>query len=299
MKLNSKIYLSCEMNKTIFSSLILIISIILGSCGDPVPSDYIPQNYIEGYLIVDQPIRKIIVMKTQPVTSTFSFDNAMIKDADVRILYEDKVLSLVLSDSVANGYYYPDTTLIVKPNTQYTLEIRLKDGTLISGVTNTPSRFDWVKQFPYDVYYPKDTLNLPVNDTLKMEWTKSTDVTYYIVFLRCLDTLNYGKYLIPQTNESNRRIYRPGENDDQRYYEISSSGLVPNTSLPMLWTSFKWFGKHEITVYAPDAAYLQWYLQHVVQGQYNPFLSNIQNGDGVFCSASLIHQEIFLYKNQP
>ena len=45
------------------------LTFFLSSCEDPIPSDYTPATLVEAVLIVDKPIEKIIVMKTQPLNS--------------------------------------------------------------------------------------------------------------------------------------------------------------------------------------------------------------------------------------
>ena len=43
--------------------LALQLILVLSGCEDPVPNDYIPENYVEAYLLVGEPIKNIIVMK--------------------------------------------------------------------------------------------------------------------------------------------------------------------------------------------------------------------------------------------
>ena len=56
---------------------ILTLSILLGilsliGCGDPAPTEYLPQYVVQGYLIVGEPIRNIVVTSSQSVTEPCS-----------------------------------------------------------------------------------------------------------------------------------------------------------------------------------------------------------------------------------
>lgn len=278
--------------------LIFFLSLfILVSCEDPIPSDYIPKNMVEATLIVDEPIKDIIIMKTQPVSDSFVYSKSIIHDADVKIISPTKTYQLVCDNERESGYYYPDTNELINPNTIYKLEIVLKDGTIITGETTTPDRISWIKPLPDTLYYPKDTINLTTPDSLKLEWEKVAGIDFYLVDVQCLDTLNYGIYLNPPTNEMNRRITRPWNHDDQ-FKETSTWSLLPSTKTPVVWLTFKWFGKHKVSVYAPDPNFTRWFLQNVVKGQYDPLLGSIKGAIGDFGSASRVSKQFFLKKNR-
>ncbi len=53
------------MNKILI--IISLISVILISCEDSAPGDYVENYIIEALLIVDEPIQGISVIKTQPI----------------------------------------------------------------------------------------------------------------------------------------------------------------------------------------------------------------------------------------
>ncbi|MFN3781583.1 MAG: hypothetical protein ACK4SO_05360, partial [Candidatus Kapaibacteriota bacterium] len=176
------------------------------------------------------------------------------------------------------------------------------DGTQISGTTTTPNRFNWLNPPPDTLYFPKDTLNFTDQDPISIRWTSVKEVLYYVVSLKCLDTLEYGKYLFPATDEKNRRVYSPFDENQRRrryYYDLTSWDAIPNTEYPLYWLLFKWFGKHKIIIYSPDFNFLRWLLQQFRGSQINPLLSSVEGGIGVFGSASKIEKEIFLIKNQP
>lgn len=299
---------SCNYSDTIIMVRYLFILIVLGlgvavtGCEDPVPTDYVPQYVFTGYLIVDEPIGGIILTQSQSPLDTFTYKRGEIGDAQIRISTDRDTFDLVFNpaDTGFSTYSYPDTTAHVQPNTTYHMEARLPDGTVLRSETTTPARIEWV-QAPREVLqYPTDTLNLPSPDSLKLIWTRAPGVSEYLISVQSLDTLNYGKYLDPPTTERNRRIERFFEDNAPRYNDIVRWGFLQNVEVNVVWVAFKWFGLHEVTVYAPDPAMLEWFKQLQFGGnQYQSLLSNIDGGLGVFGSASVARQQSFLVKNQP
>jgi hypothetical protein len=273
---------------------------MLNSCGNPVPIDYIPQTFVQGALIVGQPINNILVMNTQSLTDTFIYNNGLIKNATVKISGDGKEFLLSYSDNSPIGYYNSDQTYLIKPETKYKLEIWLSDSSYMWSETTTPATTGWIRRSNHNVQYPLDSLNPLPDDTI--EWKSVNGVLTYLIEVRCLDTLNYGKYLSPPTMEPNRRVYRKNM-DDQRYLEITSWNLIPKNSTPVFFTqvfSFKWFGLEEISIYAPDNNYLKWFVQQIVSRQYDSQANSINGkGFGVFGSVSAARDTIFLLKNQP
>ena len=274
-----------------------LIWLILSSCEDPVPFDYVRETYVQAFLIVDEPIQNIAVMYSQPLNEVYNYNKSMVRDADVKIIGEDQEFVLSLSTDSSTGYFYADTSYKVKPKTKYKIEIKLKDGTVLTGETLTPDRFSWASKPPDLLQYPKDTLNLPQLDSVKLMWTKVPSVEFYLISIKCTDTLDYGKYLTPPTNEGNRRIERPW-NQDNWFKETTNWALIPNTQTPIVWNIHKWYGRHQISIYAPDYNYLRWFIQVLAKNQYDPLLGSITGGIGVFGSASVIRNDYFLIKNQ-
>ncbi|MBM2816309.1 MAG: hypothetical protein HW421_3071 [Ignavibacteria bacterium] len=278
-----------------FTLFISIILISLSSCEDPVPYDYIPDTYIQAYLIVGEPIRNIVVMQTQPVNSTFDFKKSLIQDATVKIKSEGNEFLLAFKPD-SSGYYFPDSSYLVKPKTQYSLEIILSDGKIMTSNVVTPDLINWVNHSPKLLQYPLDTVKLPAKDTI--EWSREATTFFYAIIVKCLDTSNYGKYLEPVIDEKNRRVFNPYRQDN-KIYEISSTALIPNTKTSIVWSIFKWFGKHEIVILAADYPMLEAFVQNMMSNQYLPNLNNINGGKGHFGSASAIKDTFMLLKNLP
>ncbi len=272
-------------------------------CEDLPPNEYVPQYVVEGFLIVDEPIHGIKVMRSQPVTDTFRLKNSAVTDADVRIIVDGRSMQLAYRpDSTGVGeYYFPDTSEKVQPGVIYSIEVRPTDGGLLSGSTLTPQRISWVTAPLSVIDYPKDTIELPSPDSLKLRWTRSGTLNEYLVSVRCLDTLEYGKYLEPSSGEKNRRIARSFEENAPHYNDVTRWGFIPNTETPTVWVAFKWFGRHEITMWAADNNFIRWWkLTHWgANPEYDGKMANIKGGLGVFSSAAVARAETFLVKNQP
>lgn len=277
--------------------LLTFIFITFISCEDTAPTEYTPSYVVQALLIVNEPIKGISVLESASLRDSFLMESTIIKDASVQITGDDKVFDLMFNPE-SNSYEYADSTYKVKPHLEYKISIKLNNGKAISGTTFTPNAFEWIKEPPKDIQYPKDTLNLPSN--FNVSWTKTDTIKYYILSILALDTLNYGKYLSPQTEELNRRILRPWNKNSKYYFrDLSSWGFAPTSDLPVVWNFFKWFGMQELTVYAPDDNFLKWSLQVFSFRELDPQLSTLKGAFGYFGSAARIRTQSFLIKNQP
>ena len=287
--------------KNIFVKLMLIVTVAFGlnSCEDDVLKDYVPRNMVEAYLIVDQPIENIKVLKSQPVFGKFDYSKALIRDAKVFIKGDGQVIALTIDAEGNTGYYDPAKSYLIKPNTEYKLEIELSDGTYMTANTTTPGRTAWSFPVKDDIQYPTDTLKLKASEMIK--WERVPGVDFYIGNIKCLDTLNYGMYLNPATNELNRRCYNytTSNADGEEFKEISMSVFLANNESSVVWNAFKWFGKHSVTIYAPDDNMIRWFIQSYQMREFDERLNSINNGYGCFGSASMVTDTFFLKKNQP
>ncbi|MFH1052548.1 MAG: hypothetical protein V1779_16640 [bacterium] len=282
--------------KKFYKILILTIFVFsLFSCEDPIPNDYIEEKFVEAVLIVGEPIQNIVVMRTQSLSEVYNYDSSLVRDAIVKISDGENNFNLVFRNS---SYYYPDTNYKVKPETIYELTVNCPDNKILKGTTTTPKVFNWVIPPKKLMYFPskQDSITLPRVDSLDFEWELVT--IFYMISVKCLDTLDYGKYLQPATSELNRRISKRFSND-LRYRELAIWTFIPSNKTPVLWNYFKWYGQHEVAVWNPDKNFLNWGLQYFVDSSYNPRLNSIEGGIGVFGSASVIRDTTFLVKNQP
>jgi hypothetical protein len=273
-----------------------------------VIQDYIPAYSVQGFLVVGESLGGIVVARTGDIRDTFKLDGQIVRDADVRITAGTREIRLVFNTQTSS-YDAPDTTLRVRADTTYSLAIRLANGQTFTAATRPPQQIQWVRPPRPILQYPLDTARLPATaDTLQVVWTKVGELTEYIIGIHCLDTAGYGVHfpLIGRpadTTQKNRRIERFFESQLPRFPEVTRYGLRVGASSPIVWTGFKWFGKQEIVIYAADPNWLNWFKMVNFAGnpRYNPLLGSVK-GDGVFGvfgSASVARQQVFLIKNQP
>jgi hypothetical protein len=282
--------------------IIITFSILLFGCEDPAPKDYIQSTIVEALLVVDKPIQNIRITKTQPLTEHYDYNNAIISNAKVFIYEGEQEFELAFRHSEVrgqSGYYFPDTNYLVKRNTTYRLKIILPDGRNVTGTTTTPDSISWVRKVPSFVQYPLDTINLPPDPNLIVEWTRANiGNAFYILTATCLDTLEYGKYLPEPTDEPNRRVY-PESRHERSYRELTSTTMSMLTRFPIPWRAFRWFGPFNVKVYVPDKNYELWFLYFWMTGNLDEKANSVEACAGFFGSAFMIADDFFVLKNQP
>lgn len=291
--------------KKIYLMLLVLPALFLASCESEDFNEYVPKYYVEAILLVNEPITNIKIFQTVPVDQSYIHNEAIVKDAKIRIYNDSEDYLLSFTEADKSYYSYDDSSVKVKPNTKYNLEITLADGKKITSSTTTPGTFDWVRSPGETIQFPVDTINQPrAPYNTDLIWTEEASTSFYLLSVKCLDTLEYGKYLNPQTDEMNRRCYSIFRDFEEAYYEFSTSNLIANTTTPIVWLAFKWFGLQEVTVAAPDFNYLKWYIQMANfdgNSYHEPLLDSVEGIDaiGVFGSASEIRKQTVLLKNQP
>jgi hypothetical protein len=278
--------------------------VLLAGCEDPVPTDYKEEIMLEGLLLVGEPLQDIRVLRTLPVTDTFSFERASIPDAKIVVTADGVDIPLSFrSDNRGGTYFATDTSYRVRPNTVYKVVVQARGATLTAS-TKTPSTFSWTTNPRRYIQFPHpDSLLTSISDSLLVSWTPVDGTELYIIGLTCLDTLGYGQYLQPPTNDTNERTVRPKPDFFDRSgtliaNERTTLGATPFTTSQTVWGVFRWYGQHELRVYAPDRAFLEWF--YLVGGgrrsSYDYRLGNITGGLGVWGSASLVKSNSFLLK---
>lgn len=283
--------------------LLLFVPLIFVACEDQPPTDYVPVPFLEGYLIVDEPVEGIVVAVSQPITERFDYGSMMARNAEVVLSANgvDHPLTYVERDGVGT-YRSVDTTLRVQPETQYRIRVRMGDGTTMTAETTTPQRITWVIP-PRDILqYPQDTTQLFSPDSLRIAWTPGNSPEY-IIRVTVLDTLGYGRYLTPPTEEINERTNNlPFEDPgDPQFYTRIRWGFIQVSQAPTVWAAFRWYGRSEVAILAPDKALLEWFKATQWGGrsvEYRDQYSNVQGGLGVFGSASVAAKEVLLLKRQ-
>lgn len=274
----------------------LLLIIFLFSCVEDNENQFKEEYLLEAFIIVGDPITNIKFMRTIPILDTFSLERVIIQDADIIIFNEiGDTLALELNEDITKAYQAIDKSYLVKENVKYNLRVIYKNDTMIANTT-TPKVFNWIEKAPDVIQYPKDSINLDVQ--IQVKWENPGSFNFYHIVTKCLDTLEYGKYLEPISDEKNRRINIWSE-FDARYRNTTNHGLVPTNEGSIIWTTFKWYGLQEVTIYNPDYNWFRWLGQYF-QSEYNDILSSVdgKNVRGVFGSASAIRDTSFLLKNQ-
>lgn len=279
------------------------LPILFVACEDQPPTDYIPVPFLEAYLIVDKPIEGVVVAISQPITEPFDYRDMMTRDAEVVLSANgvDYPLQYVEDDGIGS-YRHADTTYRVQPETTYRIRVRMADGTTMTAETTTPERIEWIIP-PRDVLqYPQDTTQLFSPDSLRIAWTPG-NVPEYIIRVTVLDTLSYGSYLTPPTEEINERTNNlPFEDPgDPQFYTRIRWGFIQVSQAPTVWAAFRWYGRSEVAILAPDKALLDWFKATQWGGrsvEYRDQYSNISGGLGVFGSASVASKEVLLLKRK-
>lgn len=289
--------------RPVYAVLTLVaVTLLTTGCGDPVPDDYTPQVSIEAILTVDEPITNIRLYRSVALTDSFNYRNAAIRSAEMTITASDGTTHVLefVDDSTGGFYRSPDTAYRVSPQVKYDLVARA-DGTTISGTTTAPPRIEWTKTVGDTVFYPgrDKELDPSISDPYKVFWTRPEGYSEYMIAMTCLDTLNYGTFLTPPTDEKNNRI-RDSEFDDDTPLgkERTRAAYTVSTGV-FSWSAFKWFGQHELTVYCGDRNFINWFKQVTFTRQYNTNLSSVVGGLGTFSSVSKVSKVFFLKKNAP
>ena len=281
---------------------LLGVAMLTTSCEDPLPTDYVRELVVEGFVIADRPLTNIRIYASQPITDTFRMKDAVITDAEVIVLENGTPVPVHFVVDPNGGHYEAvDTSFRVKHASTYSLTVRAIDVTATATARTMPS-FNWVKTPKPAFQYPGEAGEKERFDSLDISWESVPGVSLYIVAMDCLDTLGYGHYLEPPTSELNRRI-RDSEFDEDFLInsETARHGPVIGTSSPVVWSIFRWFGTHRIHVYAGETAFQKWFQQAGFGGRstYDYRLGNVSGALGIWAGASEVTSPIFLIKDQP
>ena len=284
------------------AALMLLAVVMVTACEDPIPDDYIEEIVIEGFVIAEQPLSKIKVYASQPLSDTFRIEDAMISDAQVSVLENGLPIPMMFTmDSLGGFYEAVDTAFRVKYDTRYDLTVDTR-GFHITATAETKSKFDWVNPPDEVLYYPGKENETVIFDSLNISWTGQVGISRYIIAMECLDTLGYGEYLTPPTPDSNRRL-RDNDFDNGTLVanERTIHGLSFVSNTPVVWRAFKWFGAHELNIYTGDQAFEKWFSQVGFgrRSSYDYRLSNIKGGLGIWAGAAKISAPLFLVKDNP
>jgi hypothetical protein len=284
--------------KTCIPISLLLTMFAFTACEDAPPTDYLPRPYLQGYLLVGEPIADIIVALSQPIDQPYDYPASLVSNAQVSIEVNGQTLPLEYHERGGGGSYgCADSSIRVLPETKYGIVVRMPDGSVVRAETTTPKAIAWMIEPAGRVQYPEDTTSMLLSDSLRMVWTPGNSAEYLLSVL-ALDTLRYGVYLDIPTGDPNARTNSRGDRHGTTY-SLTQWVFAPQSRMRLAWNSFTWFGRNEITVFAPDYWFLEWFKSvqfSRISAEYDQQESNIEGGLGVFGSASILRREIFLEK---
>lgn len=116
------------MKKSFIISLLIILS-LLSSCDDleqVVDADlpYVEKLIIQGQFGINSRNLSVSVTKSIPPLEEATLDKVMIKDADCKVYYKDKVINLTHQ---GKSIYVSEDTLTIEEGVEYRLEVKWKD----------------------------------------------------------------------------------------------------------------------------------------------------------------------------
>ena len=273
---------------------------LLAGCEDPVPTgDYKEEIVVQSFLFVGEPINDVRIHRSQPVLDTFRLPVASIRNAVVTIETDSQTLPLEYVDDTTGGFYRAiDTAYRILPETTYRLRI-VVDGKTLTGTTTTPITFAFTVPPKDTLIYPGKDKETQLFDSLYVRWTAVAPAQEYVPGIVNLDTTNYGSYLTPSTDEPNARV-RDDEFDEGTRLdgERARYALAQTTSIPTVWRFFKWYGRHELVIYAGDKNFVNWFRQVGFGGRtsFSYQFNSVEGGLGVFGSAAVLRYPVFLKK---
>ncbi|MBN2288288.1 MAG: DUF4249 family protein [Candidatus Glassbacteria bacterium] len=261
------------MNKSLAAVLLLAI-LAAAACTEDTP--FVPESdvvVIRGYLYADEPVTEIQLASTVGLGSEDSV-GPPVSDADVKLIKEGNVYSLVPTPGREGYYHYPGTGLTVNTGDRFRIEVAYY-GKLASAETAVPPA-------PAGVAMTVDELVIQdfsaggfgfgrrfmVEDTsaVRVTWLNQDNSAYYVA-LENVET-------DPQAIETGMPFGRP-----MRIISIPITGDEYIISL----FSVTHYGRHKAKVYRVNQEYVDLFASRQQDTRdLNEPLTNVVNGLGVF-----------------
>ena len=262
--------------KNIFAVLSTAILFFAG-CESPSSTSYEKKIVVSGLLESGRTIDTIRVSYTGEVDklytpSAYAIINASVKIFGVDVLFED---SLVYDTQNPGRYYSPNASKIILPGKTYRLEIRTRDGNLITAVTTVPDTF----RVTYSSVVNNSTVHYnPAQPATYFTWSPSNFLGTYLPTISSLDqnAARIPKIYIKDTTT--------GLPPDKVGYRVGLPKEQTNAELP--WTLLSYFGKTRFDVYAIDENYNNFLNQYTTSqlGELKEFHYAVQGALGFFGS---------------
>ena len=289
--------------------LILCIALLI-SCGDPEivldESVYEPKIVIDGYLVTEQPIKRIFIKRNIPTGVPIEEIEIFLKDANVfitdlktntrvQLTYNTNAFSFMDKDETLGG---------IKYNQEYRIDVSATiDGRALtaSATTKTPSEKVRIHQNPTtQLVYPK-TRDEVKNNKYKITFDLAKGAEVYIINYKPLDKRFETYIQAPRNAYSSKELTREEFEEDKDGFEGSGDifNLAENqTSYPVevSWYYLNFKSKYRAIIFAGDQNYKDYYGTY---GQVQDFDGNIDepkfhiNGEGIGIFGSLTTDTTF------
>jgi hypothetical protein len=270
-----------------------VAELVVVGCVDSVaPADLPPTVVVEGYLYANQPIDSIVLTQTQPIDAYYSDSLSRITGALVTITVDGHAYTLLEKPGRPGAYTLPAESLIVRSEKQYTLSVHALN-TTVTATTTVPDTFAMTTVSPDTIQWP-----LTISTLLgpPLAWTASLNRDAYAISMEALDTLIY--QISGKDTVWNRRVQLPGQGERRNIRAQQLIRYILQLKAPqanITWDLFRWYGKHRLTVLAMDTNFVDFMQMQSVGGRtYQSQLNHITNGIGVFGSAAVQRQTVYL-----
>lgn len=298
------------MNRLLF---ILFIVVTTSGCELYKQDDYQEYYVVESYLVANSTLPNLLLSKTAPLDDKYSFEGAIINDADVevRLLNADSTVAERYPYlQKENGTYAPSVLDTVKQERIYQLYISLPNGDRIEAKTFVPGNFETVNKeiIPKEYEYQGD-------QQIRLRTTPSSYITkrqtYYIFTVNAVNpdssklTPFYRDLVIDQENNIENFTINSSGIINEKNYERNADSTI---TLDVPWLSIAFYGTNQVITNAIDDNMYDFVRTQSAQtggtslspGEIQNIRYHVDGGIGIFGSmASDTLQVRILRPNQP
>ncbi len=290
---------------------ILLFSAYFIACGEGTividDAVYEPKIVIEGYLSPFKPVRNIRLMRNFPINTTFDRSEIILDQARASITAEANGREYQLVFNPESGTYeYPGDDLYILPERSYTLRVTATiDGRELSAWSTTT-----VPASGFNIDMSKSKLgSLPYHarnsegelEFFQLAFQRSPGTDFYVLAAKALDA-SETTFIFTNT------FFAPDsefveENLDNLTLNVTwLQGLRPlpfntPTIFNVGWYMFFFYGRYELTLYAGDQNYKDFFLTYKqvqeIDGNFHEPVFHIQ-GDGIGVFGSVIARKVLV-----
>lgn len=270
--------------------LLLLICWAAGCTKNPAGPEYRKEITIWGFLWGDRPVDRehaILITQTQPLDRVYTLGEAGVADAIVTLTDETLQESYHLTHTDDEPGFYYNENVRVRPNTTYTLTVRV-DGETIWAATTVPPRLIQTTGLCPDAINPVYPKNLGYEKPIFVQTEDENRLILVDMF--CNEPFERAEYIAPFHESwkypSSQDEYDGGRNAEPRHI----MALVPFRDLlspefgnrhAIFWyaSMIVFYGSNTLTVSAIDDNY-----HHYLTDEHPHLSGGVEGGIGVFGS---------------